>query len=265
MSARKQRTNRTSDAGSLRPYFDEAGITLYHGESLVILPTLGVEADAVITDPPYCSGGATAAERAQDPVKKYCHNNNALGRPSFSGDHLDQHAWAFWCRLWLSQCQALTRRGGYCLSFTDWRQLPTLTDVLQAGGFVWRGVIAWDKGRGARAPHKGYFRHQCEYVVWGTNGPCLKRTDGGPFDGCMTETVKQADKFHITGKPTRPMCQLVGCAPAGGLVVDPFAGSGTTAVACALTGRRFIGIEKEERNCAIAAHRLKQVLGRRAA
>jgi hypothetical protein len=53
------------------------------------------------------------------------------------------------------------------MCFTDWRQLPMLTDVLQAGGFVWRGVMPWDKTESSRAPHTGYFRHQCEYVVWG--------------------------------------------------------------------------------------------------
>lgn len=47
-------------------------------------------------------------------------------------------------------------------------QLPSTTDAVQIGELIWRGIIAWDKGRCARAPHKGYFRHQCEYVVWAT-------------------------------------------------------------------------------------------------
>jgi len=75
--------------------------------------------------------------------------------------------------------------GGYFLSFTDWGQLPVMTDAVQAGGIVWRGIVAWDKGGGARAPHKGYFRHQCEYVVWGTKGAIDKNNPAGPFSGCF--------------------------------------------------------------------------------
>jgi hypothetical protein len=55
-----------------------------------------------------------------------------------------------------------------------------LTDVMQAGGFVWRGVIPWDKTESSRAPHTGYFRHQCEYIVyslppWAAAWPVLSR------------------------------------------------------------------------------------------
>ena len=67
----------------------------------------------------------------------------------------------------------------------------TMTDVLQAAGFVWRGVVPLNKGRGARAPHKGYFRHQCEYVVWGTNGRCRKAEHAGPFEGCIAGRVRK--------------------------------------------------------------------------
>jgi site-specific DNA-methyltransferase (adenine-specific) len=244
----------------MRPFFDRGGICLYHGDSVERLRGLEPgSVDAVITDPPYSSGGTTSAERARDPVNKYCQNSNACGRPSFAGDNRDQRSFAFWATLWGVLARRACKPGAYCLIFTDWRQLPTMSDVLQAAGFTWRGVIAWDKGRGARSPHKGYFRHQCEYVVWGTNGRC-ERTADGPWDGCVRTPVKIADKFHVTGKPTVLMQQLVRCAPIGGLILDPFAGSATTGVACALSGRRFIGIEQSAEYCAIGKKRLQEAL-----
>lgn len=243
------------------PVFDEGGICLYHGDSLQLLPRLeGLQADALVTDPPYSSGGLTAGERQKDPVDKYCHSGKALGRPTFGGDARDQRSYSFWCTLWMAQARQLLKHGGYCLVFSDWRQLPTMTDVLQAGGYVWRGIVPWDKGRGARAPHKGYFRHQAEYVAWGTNGPCLKATHSGPFDGVLREAVRKNDKWHITGKPTALMQALVECVPPGGLVLDPFAGSCTTAVACARTGRRCVAIEQSEEYCEIGIRRLKEAL-----
>lgn len=230
---------------------------LYHADAVQLLPELpDACADAVITDMPYSSGGRTHAERVASPASKYCHDGKTLGRPVFTGDNRDARSLGFWATLWLVECQRLVADGGYVLLFTDWRQLPLMTDVLQAAGFVWRGVISWNKGSGARAPHKGYFRHQCEYLVWGTNGPCPKAEHAGPFPGCITEPVRQTDKFHMTGKPTALMRQLVQVVPPGATVLDPFAGSGTTAVACELEGRRCISIEKERAYADIAAQRI---------
>jgi site-specific DNA-methyltransferase (adenine-specific) len=150
----------------------------------------------------------------------------------------------------------ILKPGGYFMSFTDWRQLPVMTDAVQMGGVFWRGIIAWDKGRGARAPHKGYFKHQCEYVVWGTRGAIPIAHHDGPFDGCVHCVVRQNDKHHLTGKPTELMRALVRPVIPGGLILDPFAGSGSTGVAALLSGRRFIGIEREEAYVEIARARL---------
>lgn len=232
---------------------------LHHGDALEILrslPTASV--DALITDPPYSSGGTFRSDRQLDPTDKYCQNSNTVGRASFSGDNRDQRSFAYWVQLWLSECQRIVRPGGYAMVFTDWRQLPLMTDAVQAGGFMWRGLVAWDKGLGSRAPHKGYFRHQCEYVVWGSNGPLPKAEHAGPFPGCIRETVKQSDKFHMTGKPTPLMQELARVVPPGGVILDPFMGSGTTGVAALLEGRRFIGIEREAEYVEISRARIAE-------
>lgn len=235
------------------------GITLYHGESLGILRYLpGDSFDAVISDPPYSSGGLTRSDRSQDPEKKYQQTGVDLIRASFSGDNRDGRSWCYWSALWISECLRLVRESGKCLMFTDWRQLPTASDAMQAGGFVWRGVISWDKGEGARAPHTGYFRHQCEYLVWGTRGVSKAADWGGPWPGSYRFTVRQDDKFHLTGKPTELLRSLVECVPCGGSILDPFGGSGTTGVAAKLNGRKCVLIEQEKQNCEIAANRLRQ-------
>ena len=156
---------------------------IYCGDCLPILKTFDdCSVDAVITDPPYSSGGATMAERQKDPVKKYEQSGNKIiHRPTFWGDTKDQRSWMHWCNLWISECQRILKPNGYFLMFTDWRQLPAATDVLQIGELIWRGIISWDKGNSARAPHKGYFRHQCEYIVWGTKGKCPHAQHAGPY------------------------------------------------------------------------------------
>jgi len=184
--------------------------TLIQGEALPALHAMADESiDAVITDPPYSSGGFSRDDKGKDPDAKYT-QSSAQGRyPSFSGDSRDQRSYLAWCSLWIAECVRVLKPGGYFLAFTDWRQLPVMTDAVQAGGVFWRGIVAWDKGRGARAPHKGYFRHQCEYVIWGTKGAAIQLEHDGPFDGCIQSTVRRDDKHHMTGKPTALMRELV--------------------------------------------------------
>jgi site-specific DNA-methyltransferase (adenine-specific) len=240
------------------PTYQRGPVTLYRGDMIEVLPYLETASvDGLITDPPYSSGGFTRSDRSEDPSKKYVQNGTHIVRGTFSGDNRDGRSWRYWIALWLSETTRVVRPGGYCLLFTDWRQLPLCTDAIQAGGFVWRGIVAWDKGRGARAPHKGYFRHQCEYVVWGSNGPLAIATHDGPYDGCVSIPVVQSDKHHMTGKPTELMSQLVRTIPPGGTVLDPFMGSGTTGVSCVRMRRKFIGIEKDSAYFDVAVKRIE--------
>lgn len=230
----------------MKPYYQDSFATVHHGDSTELLPLMEPESfEMVITDPPYSSGGLHAGERRLSVEAKYSGDGQGCGRPTFSGDARDQRSFGFWSTMWMSQCRRLLKTGGYMLVFTDWRQLPIVTDALQAADFIWRGVIAWDKGAGSRAPHKGYFRHQCEYVVWGTKGPCRKAIHAGPFPGCIHTPVLKADKFHQTGKPTALMRELVRVAKPNGRILDPFAGSLTTLVAAKLEARQAVGIERE--------------------
>lgn len=214
-------------------------------------------ADAVITDPPYSSGGFSRDDKGMDVATKYQSGGAQKKYPSFSGDSRDQRGYLAWCSLWISEAYRILKPGGYALVFTDWRQLPVITDALQSGGVFWRGIVSWDKGPGSRAPHKGYFKHQCEYIAWGTKGKATIAKHDGPFPGSITCPVNQNDKHHLTGKPVELMKELVRCVEPGGLVVDPFAGSGSTGVACVITGRRFVGIEREAEYVEIGKKRME--------
>ena len=234
--------------------------TLYQGDCLDLMRSLKVAVDALITDPPYSSGGMVRGDRAlPTTTAKYVGSGVAKQHADFTGDNRDARSWTFWSILWLSLAQKLMRPGAYALCFSDWRQLPTLTDIFQAGGLVWRGLVPWDKTTG-RAPHTGYFRHQCEYVVWGSNGPFIGNhaKHGGPWPGLVREVVKPSEKLHMTGKPIRLMEELVQCVPPGGLILDPFMGSGSTAIAAIRSGRRFVGIEMSAHYFEVACERIER-------
>lgn len=239
------------------PWHEGDGVTLYQGDCLHILPHLAAETfDVLLTDPPYSSGGLHQSDRNQATGTKYVQTGTRIARPDFQGDNRDQRSFTLWATLWLSYCLPLLRPGRPALIFTDWRQLPSTTDALQAAGFVWRGVIPWDKGRGVR-PMNGWSA-QAEYVVWGTRGPVDLGHGPVYLDGHLTAPVRQAEKHHQTGKPVGMLEQLLRIAPPHGRVLDPFAGSGSTLVAAQRHGLQGVGIEIEPAYLQVTANRLRE-------
>ena len=232
---------------------------LYRGDSLQILS--GLEAasfDALITDPPYSSGGLHMGARQQAPSAKYQQGGLQHLHGEFLGDHRDQRSHSFWMTLWLGECFRLLKDGAPVCLFSDWRQLPITTDALQAAGFTWRGVAVWDKTEGVR-PQLGRFRAQAEYIVWGSKGSMPLQRQAPVLPGVIREPVRKADKHHMTGKPTELMRQVVRICEPGGRILDPFAGSGTTLVAAALEGYEWVGCELTEHYHQVAMERLQAV------
>jgi site-specific DNA-methyltransferase (adenine-specific) len=244
------------------PDWSAPGIRLYQGDALDILRTIPDDsADALVTDPPYSSGGTHSADRRRNTITKYVQTGYRPDAVEFAGDNRDQRSYLTWCTLWLSQTLRIVRPGGVALVFSDWRQLPTTTDALQAGGWLWRGIVPWVKPPGAARPQKGRFTAQCEYVVWGSNGPLSPAT--GVAD-CLPGVVHGAAprrRDHITQKPLDILRDLLRIVPPRSTVLDPFAGSGTTGVACLNAGHHWTGIEILPHNIDITTRRLQETLG----
>lgn len=229
-------------------------VTLYQGDALEILPTLAPGSFAgILTDPPYCSGGAHLTDRTAATSSKYQTPEHRGLYPEFAGDTRDQRSFLAWSVLWMSRARTLVEDSGLIATFTDWRQLPISTDALQAAGWVWRGVVPWDKTECGR-PQKGRYRAQAEYVVWGTNGA---RPLVGPIAPGVFRIPVPHLKHHIAGKPVALMDGLL--TPFGaGAILDPFMGSGTVGLACLHRGRPYVGIEMTPAYFDIACRRLEE-------
>lgn len=241
---------------------------LLEGDALDVLKRLpDASVDALICDPPYSSGGQYRGDRTLEPTAKYVNTGTLLQRPEFAGDNRDQRSFAYWCALWLSEALRVCKVGAPIAAFSDWRQLPTLTDAIQAGGWTWRGIVPWDKTEKCR-PQKGRFAAQAEYVVWGSNGPMPLEREVGCLWGVVRCAVVVEEKHHITGKPLEVMRAINAITAPGGVILDPFAGSGSTGVAALRDSYRFIGVERvpeyaatartwleaEERQLSLQAH-----------
>lgn len=246
-----------------KPYYDDGTVTIYNGEACAILSALPeASADVLMTDPPYSSGGAFRSDRNADPESKYSRAEVA-SYGTFGGDSRDQRSFMAWVSAWSWAALRCTRPSGHAFMFTDWRQLPSMTDALQLGGWTWRGLVVWSKGPSGGIPQRGKFRQNAEYAVWGTNGGQSDLAHGCPSSVIEVPSVPTADRQHVTQKPETLIRHLLSVVPqTTPVVLDPFMGSGTTLVAAKSVGARAIGIEVDERYCEIAASRLAQgVLG----
>jgi site-specific DNA-methyltransferase (adenine-specific) len=240
----------------LKPYYDEAGIQLYHGDALEVGEWLAGDGEfagdfnAVATDPPYSSG---TRREGQKGVRKSM-NRTAADDEWFTTDCLTTNGFLWLMRSCARQWKRLLVPGGHVLSFIDWRMMPALAGSIESSDMRHVGLLVWDKtyfGMGH------YFRNQHELVLHFTNGRSLppQRKDVGN----VLRYPPVRDGEHDTQKPIELMQALVSVVcPVGGKVFDPFAGSGSTLLAAKLLGCRAVGVEADEGNCEIAANRLKQ-------
>ncbi len=231
-----------------------------HGDGIRML--LGLDpgsVDAVITDPPYGSGGFSVRDRQRSAKSKYVASNAVYSRdlPEFDGEAQHPAAWEEMIRRALAATRQALVPGGHLLIFIDWRNAPVMAHLVAASGLTWRNTLAWNKGRGSR-PYAGGFRLQAEFILWATNGARRSPYPGQPYlDGVFEAGTRTNGKRHITEKPLALMDALMPICPPEGLVVDPFQGSGTTGVSAVHAGRRYIGAESVDGYHRIAVERLR--------
>ena len=231
--------------------------TIIHGDLLHVLPQFPDNLfGGIITDPPYSSGAADQNSRQKPTSAKYSSlKNNPL--PDFEGDTKDQRSWTRWMTDWLTEARRVCKPGSPICMFIDWRQLPAMSDALQWAGWIWRGVLAWDKTNSR--PQRGRFRQQAEFVVWGSNGAMPANRNAPVLPGVFRQSMPSLSKRrHQTEKPLEVMRDIVKIVEPGGIILDPFAGAGTTVLAAKLEGYPSVGIELSQHFANVSAERIAE-------
>lgn len=230
----------------MSPYFEDGSVSIYHGDCREVLPWLGLSCAAVVTDPPYGTeslGGGYGRRQLADPEGRNGH--------TIENDHdLSALAKA------LPAITAALIQGGWMVTFAAARRRWEAESLLVAAGLNLYGEIVWDKG----APGLGYtIRYSHEGAIVAVRGEA--RAPQRPLLSVLRipREERAMNGRHPHEKPTALMVHLVEFASApGGLVLDPFCGSGSTLVAAKALGRKAIGIEVDERWCESAVGRLAQ-------
>ena len=221
--------------------------TLYLGDCLTVLPTLAT-VDSVITDPPYEAIMHKAKVSASRRIR-------SDGRPDIKpldfdciDDIRDDIA-----NLIAGMCD------GWSLIFCTPEGVGRWADVINASNAKYKRACIWVKPDSTpqlngQGPAMGY-----ENIIASWCGTGHSRWNAGGKRGVYTHLTNSRDRHgtHPTEKPVRLMKELIAdFTNQGDLIADPFMGSGTTGVACAQMGRKFIGIEKSREYFDIACKRI---------
>ena len=128
---------------------------IIHGDSLTVLESFPPSTfDAVITDPPYASGGRTQAEKSKATAKKYS-SMGGNAPPDFDGDAKDQRSWTRWAAEWLYLARRAAKPGAPVCMFIDWRQLPA--PAMRSSGLAGSGAGSLFGIRETHARRRGVF------------------------------------------------------------------------------------------------------------
>lgn len=213
----------------MKPYYQDAAVTIYHGDSRLLMPALAPQIDAVVTDPPY---GIGADQRQMARAGKRHGNAAAPSRDYGNSD-------------WDASPPSATEIAAL-LAIGRWH-------VIWGGNYFGlppaRGWLVWDKETGAN----GYA--DCE-LAWSDLDTAVRRFRFQWMG--MLQRIPE-DRCHPTQKPLPVMRWCLGLLPESvGTVLDPYMGSGTTLRAAKDHGVSAVGIEADERYCEIAAKRCAQ-------
>jgi len=203
----------------VNPYYDEDGITIYHGDAAEVWPTLP-KVDLIFTDPPY--------------PKEF------------------DHVWDV-----LADVSGALKEGGSLFTQLGHYQMPRVMDALSGAGLTYRWLCIVPN-QNQPIMHGWNIKVCFKPVLWYTkNGP--NRMPRLLIDewSFRRSTFAQSQGAHKWGQPILEE-PIIAITEPDEIVLDPFMGSGTTLRAAKDLGRKAIGIEIEERHCEVAVKRLAQ-------
>lgn len=210
--------------------------------------------DAVVTDPPYCSGSTSESQRTRAAGQGL--RSETIRRFGwFVGDNMGTAGLVWLMRSVAVESKRVCKPTGSLLAFCDWRMMSSLQPAIESAGLRFQNLIVWDKasmGLGIG------FRHQHELILHFTFGS-PEYSHKGTSNVLTAGRVQAEEREHQTEKPVELMRQLVSVVvPPSGVVLDPFMGSGTTIVSALQLGRSGIGIEIDKHYFDVARKRIEE-------
>jgi len=218
--------------------------------------------DLVLTDPPWNISSDVVIYRSLSKPMKY-HSKTDIVLDFGPWDHFDcEGAYLEFTRAWLREAARVLKMRGHLISFFDLNRSSYLIEFAHELRLEMRQHLFWLKTNPTPRARKVDFITALEHACWFTKGT----RSGATFNyqlGQQTNYVRAAvphnPRLHPTQKALEPLRTWIRyLTKPGDLVLDPFAGSGSTGIACILEGRNYVLIEKDETYARRAAKWLRE-------
>lgn len=226
--------------------------TLLHGDCIRLMGEFDFKFDMIFADPPYfLSNGGISVQSG----KVVCVDKGEWDKGG-SPEHID-----LFNEEWIAECRKhLTENGTIWISGT-YHNIFSVANKLTQLGFKILNVITWAKTNPPPNISCRYFTYSTEFIIWARK--CPKKPHYFNYDlmKLLNENKQMTDVWrlpaiarweksqgkHPTQKPLALLVRIILASTRhGAWILDPFSGSGTTGIAASLTGRRYLGIEREK-------------------
>ena len=245
--------------------YTEKNIKIYCGDSLALLKDIKDETvDLIFADPPYflSNGGIT------------CHAGKMVSVDKGKWDQLETYKQIEdFNHLWLIEAQRILKQNGTIWISGTHHNIYSIGNAMKNLGYKFLNVVTWEKPNPPPNLSCRYFTHSTEQIIWCAknekskhlyNYPIMKKiNDNKQMKDVwkMTAPAKNEKRFgkHPTQKPEKLLDRIItASSKKGNLILDPFQGTGTTAVMAKRLKRKYIGIEIDKKYITITKKRLKE-------
>lgn len=258
----------------VRPYYQDDGFTLYHGDCIHVMEQMPKgEVDLIFADPPYnlSNGGFTCQSGKRASVNK----------GSWDESHGIEDDFVFHTN-WIRACKrVLSEQGSIWISGT-YHSIYACGFALQKEGFHVLNDICWFKPNASPNLSTRYFTASHETLLWAKKAGKAKhmfnyqemkcgdwKEDSLKRPGKQMRTVwsiptprnsEKSQGSHPTQKPLALLKRIIlSCSREDALVLDPFTGSSTTGLAACILKRRFLGIDTDTEYLDISVRRYREM------
>ena len=220
---------------------------LYKGDCLEEMKKIpSGKIDLVCTDPPYkkVAGGCT-----NKAVRLSGASQEDLSKGKFFKENIVKF------EEWIPECYRVLKEGTHCYIMSDDRNLKDILNTGEKTGFKLLNILTWKKTK--HTPNRYYLKNS-EFIVMFRKGKARNINHMGTYQVLEFPNVEK--KTHPAEKPFDLIkCLVENSTNENDIVLDPFMGSGVCGDVCVKTGRKFVGIEKDENYFNIAKGRIEGV------
>lgn len=227
--------------------------------------------DTIIADPPFMISREATITRSRNPKKyKFVDKDISMMFGDWDVFETEDKFWEFTFK-WMNEANRVLRKGGHFIIFFDKFKITPIIEWARKNGYIPRQPLYWIKTNPVPMAKKVSFMNAVSLIIWLTKGSTSRKYAkfhyelGQHKDYILAPICGGKERYEFGSHPTQKPLSVINwlmeyLTDKDDLVLDPFMGSGTTAVSAKSLGRHFIGFELEKKYYDIANNRLKKYM-----